>query len=90
MPNADFKVKVLGEGNKIFRNRKFRFDVHHILMFPTRRDSATFRDEGTEVLSLSQDKGTTGQAQNIAIRRDTGRDNHNISGKIWDGMWDKM
>ena len=70
MPNADFKVKVLGEGNKIFRNRKFRFDVHHILMFPTRRDSATFRDEGTEVPSLSQDKGTTGQAQNLAKGRD--------------------
>ena len=30
--------------------------------FPTGRDSATFRDKGTEVPSLSRDKGTTGQA----------------------------
>ena len=27
------------------------------------RDSATFWDNGTEVSSLSRDKGTTGQAQ---------------------------
>ena len=32
--------------------------------FPTRRDSAAFRDKGTQVPSLSWDKGTTGQAQN--------------------------
>ena len=32
------------------------------LGFPTGRDSATFRDKGTEVPSLSRDKGTTGQA----------------------------
>ena len=31
-----------------------------------RRDSTTFWDNGTEVSSLSQDKGTTGQAQNLA------------------------
>ena len=31
------------------------------LGFPTGRDSATFPDNGTEVPSLSQDKGTTGQ-----------------------------
>ena len=36
-----------------------------------RRDSATFRDKGTEVPSLSWDKGTTGQAKNLA--------------KSWDG-----
>jgi hypothetical protein len=30
------------------------------------RDSATFRENGTEVPSLSRDKGTTGQAQNLA------------------------
>ena len=30
------------------------------------RGSATFRDKGTEVPSLSRDKGTTGQAQNLA------------------------
>ena len=28
-------------------------------------DSATFRDKGTEVSSLSWDKGTTGQAKNL-------------------------
>ena len=38
--------------------------------FPTGRDSATFRDNGTEVPSLSQDKGTTGQAKNLAKGRD--------------------
>ena len=31
------------------------------------RDSATFWDNGTEVPSLSRDKATTGQAQNLAI-----------------------
>ena len=36
------------------------------LVFPTGRDSATFRDKGTEVPSLSRDKGTTGQAQNLS------------------------
>ena len=30
------------------------------------RDSATFRDNGTEVPSLSRDKATTGQAENLA------------------------
>ena len=39
-------------------------------MFPTGRDSATFRDNGTEVPSLSRDNGTTGQAQNLATGRD--------------------
>ena len=34
------------------------------------RDSITFRDNGTEVSSLSRDKGTTGQAQNLATGRD--------------------
>ena len=38
--------------------------------FPTGRDSATFRDKGTEISSLSRDKGTTGQAQNFATGRD--------------------
>ena len=36
---------------------------------PTGRDSATFR-EGTEVPSLSRDKGTSGQAKNLAKGRD--------------------
>ena len=49
--------------------------------FPTGRDSATFRDRqnffvpgqrdnGTEVPLLSRDKGTKGQAQNLAKGRD--------------------
>ena len=33
-------------------------------------DSATFRDKGTELRSLSLDKRTTGQAQNLATGRD--------------------
>ena len=61
--------------------------LHFVVAFPTGRDSATFRDKGTEVPSLSRDKGTTGQAQNLAKgragtitillskpRRDAGRD----------------
>ena len=40
------------------------------LAFPMGRDSATFRDKGTEIPSLSRDKGTTGQAQNLATGRD--------------------
>ena len=38
--------------------------------FPTGRDSATFRDNGTEVSSLSRDKGTRGQAKNLTKGRD--------------------
>ena len=38
--------------------------------FPTGRDSATFWVKGTEVPSLSRDKGTTGQAKNLAKGRD--------------------
>ena len=51
------------------------------LAFPTGRDSATFRDIGTEVSSLSQDKGTTGRAQNLSM----GRDGPGQPVKIWDG-----
>ena len=40
------------------------------LGFPTVRDRTTFRDNGTEVSSLSRDKGTTGKAQNLAKGRD--------------------
>ena len=32
----------------------------------TGQDIATFRDNGTEVPSLSRDKGTTGQAKNLS------------------------
>ena len=42
--------------------------VVYVLGFPTGRDSATFPDKGTEVPSLSRDKGTKGQAQNLAIQ----------------------
>ena len=52
--------------------------------FPTGRDTATFRDNGTEVSLLSRDKGTTGQAQNLA----TGQDGPGQPVKIWDGTWD--
>ena len=34
--------------------------------FPTGQDSAIFWDKETEVPSLSEDKETTGQAQNLA------------------------
>ena len=39
------------------------------LGFPTGRDFLVLRDKGTEVFSLSRDKGTTGQAQNLATER---------------------
>ena len=58
--------------------------LRYILWFPTARDSATFRDKGAEVPSLSRDKGTSGQAQNIA----TGQDGPGQPVKIWDGTWD--
>jgi hypothetical protein len=48
-------------------------------LFSTGWDSATFWDKGTEVSSLSQDKGTTRRAQNLATgwdrtERDAGRE----------------
>ena len=46
------------------------FDLGFELAFPMGRDSPNFRDKGTEVPSLSRDKGTTGQAQNLAKGRD--------------------
>jgi hypothetical protein len=48
--------------------------------FPTEQDSVTFRDKGTEVPSLSREKETVGQAQNLA----TGRDGSGTPVKIWD------
>ena len=54
------------------------------LAFPTGWDRETFWDNGTEVPSLSREKGTTGQAKNLAKGRDgTGRDSQNSG---WDGM----
>jgi hypothetical protein len=72
--------------------------IFYILGFPTGRDIANFWDKGTEVPSLSRDKGTTVQAQNLATGRagtayrnpgrDVGRDNHYFSVKIRDGTMD--
>ena len=65
------------------------------LAFPTGRDSETFRDNGTEIPSLSRDKGTTGQAKNLAKGRDSqiwdetqnktgqSRQRRSKTGKIW-------
>ena len=44
----------------------FQGDRELGVVFPTGRDSATFRDKGTELPSLSRDKWTTGQAKNLA------------------------
>ena len=52
-----------------------------VLGFPTGRDSTTFRDNGTEVSSLSRDKGTTGQAQNLAM----GWSGQDFDISPWDG-----
>ena len=52
-----------------------------IVEFLMGRDSATLRDKDTEVPSLSRDKGTTGQAQNLV----TGRARTGQSVKIRDG-----
>ena len=49
-------------------NKKYK-GTRYTLGFPTGRDSATFRDNGTEVSSLSWDKGTTGQAKNLTKGR---------------------
>ena len=46
------------------------FQIWSEQVFPTRRDSATFRDKQTEAPLFSQGKGTTGQAQNLAKGRD--------------------
>ena len=62
--------------------------------FPTRRDSGSFQDKGTEVPSLCWNKGTTGQAKNLAKGQDgpgqpkfgTGRAG---TAKIRDGTRDK-
>ena len=50
--------------------------------FPTGRGRASFRDKGTEIPSLSRDKGTTGQNQNST----KGRDGPGQPVKIQDGM----
>ena len=55
-------------GAKLYIPSTLNIDV--IRGFPTGRDSATFQDKGTEVPSLSWDKGTTGQAKNHVKVRD--------------------
>jgi hypothetical protein len=57
----------------------------YLLGFQTRRDSITFRGKGTEVSLLSLDKGTMGQAQNLA----KGRDGLGQPDEIWEGTWDR-
>ena len=47
-------------------------------------DSATFWDNVTKVSLLYRDKGTTGQAQNLAA----GQDGPGQPVKIWDWTWD--
>ena len=47
------------------------------LAFPTVRDSAIFRDKGTEVPLLSRDKGTGQDKLKIVPRDGTGRDTQN-------------
>ena len=67
------------------------------LGFPTGRDSATFRDKGIEVSSLSRDNGTSSKSCHMTGRtrtacqsaeRDAWRDNHYFSAKIRDGTRD--
>ena len=65
----------------IFNLHKMQFRVG----FPTGRDSATFRDKGTDVPSLSRDKGTTGQAQNLAKGRNGPRQPVKIRDRTQDG-----
>ena len=60
------------------------------LGFPTGRDSATFRDNWTEVSSLSRDKGTTGQAKKLAKGRVGTAKIRDGTAKNRDGTWDKM
>ena len=61
---------------KSFQVKRFLFDKvlfirlkRFLLRFPMGRDSSTFWNKGTELLSLSRDKGTTGQAQNLVMGR---------------------
>ena len=53
----------------VLHNPSGKYSVYK-LAFPTGQVSATFWDKGTEVPSLSRDKGTTGQAQNFTTGRD--------------------
>ena len=64
-------------GDNLLMGTVFTILMCSILGFPTGRDSATFRDKGTEVSSLSRDKGTMGQAGTAKIRDKTGWDSQN-------------
>ena len=55
---------------RVMRIFNYRHSCWSKLGFPTGRDSTSFQDNGTEVSSLSRNKGTTGQAQNLAKGRD--------------------
>ena len=55
------------------------------LWFPAGRDSATFWDKGTEVSSLSRDKGTTGQTQTLAKGRAGPGQPVKVLDRTWDG-----
>jgi hypothetical protein len=62
--------------------------------FPIRQYSANFWDKGTEVPSLSRDKGTMGQTKNLAKGQDEPEKPKFGMGwtgiaKLWDGTWDK-
>jgi hypothetical protein len=82
----NFVIVLLVECEKKAFDRATLLNSSHFrLAFPTGQDSATLRDKGTEVASLSRDKGTTGQAKNLAKGQDgpgqpkfgTGRDSQN-------------
>ena len=91
----NFVIVLLVECEKKAFDRATLLNSSHFrLAFPTGQDSATLRDKGTEVASLSRDKGTTGQAKNLAKGQDgpgqpkfgTGRVG---TAKIRDGTRDK-
>ena len=74
-PNVSFIIYVLSSSLEVFWQASN-------LVFPAERDGATFRDKGTEVPSLSQDKGTKGPTK-ILPRDGTGQDSQNSG---WNGL----
>ena len=65
------KNYVVVSSSKLHKMGSFSCSVYITLVlgFPTGRDSLVSRDKGTEVSSLSRDKETTGQGQNLFMRR---------------------
>ena len=53
----------------LFWQKQSIYSRWYVLGFPTGRESAIFWDKGIEVPSLSRDKGTMGQAQNLSEER---------------------